>query len=626
MKKFLSILLILAMVLSFGVTAFADEERKNTDLDALLSKLAEKYNITEEDLTQLVSLLGGAIVEDISGENPAVTAKDMTWYLCDLNDTRTQPVYFIGDSDVPYISLEELAELYPYLLKTYDHKGDEELEFGLSYSRDGEVGTLARTDGDPYTMTVDCAADTITFYDYDAFIRLEADRVLIDVLEADSSHSDEEISLFRRAPGSYERYGDPLILDAGAYGIDLVADENGIYVPMQTVSDFLLSMKYINLYYNSDEIFFMKYGDLGEGLLGERKPLGELFYSAEKREISEDMGRFSYNELCMAFDNLYGLKDAHGIVCFDDLAQQAGAKQVLMGPDPNAADEALYKIIFMHLDDIHSTFGSESAWSRDGLAKEMLDTISVGRSYRDSVIKRNTYMAARAEAFPDGVPAYQEIGNTAYITFDQFLPIPEGADYYETAPTADNLDTIGIMIYAYSQIMREGSPVENVVLDLSCNGGGDADTAIFVIASFLGNGYGSLKNTMTGALATAVYNVDLNLDGKFDENDRGLKDKNLFCLTTSSSFSCGNFVPCVFKNSEQVTLLGKTSGGGSCIVLPLTTAYGTLFRLSGPTRLAFTKNGSFYDIDQGAEPDFTLAFPETFYDRAALNDYISELR
>jgi C-terminal processing protease CtpA/Prc len=199
-------------------------------------------------------------------------------------------------------------------------------------------------------------------------------------------------------------------------------------------------------------------------------------------------------------------------------------------------------------------------------------------------------------------------------------------DFYQTPPTAENTDTIGIMIYAYSQIMRENSPIENVVLDLSNNDGGDADTAIFVISAFLGDGFGSLKNTMTGALATAVYNVDINLDGKFDENDRGLTGKKCFCLTTMNSFSCGNFVPCVFKNSNKVTLLGKTSGGGSCVVLPLTTAYGTFFRISGPSRLAFTKNGSFYDIDQGAEPDFTLAFPETFYDREALTDYINNLR
>ena len=568
-----------------------------------------------------------AVSDDNADTEPTViSSKDMTWYLCDMEDTLSQPVYFVGDSDVPYVSLEDLADLYPYLLKNYVHRGNDEIEYGLTYSRDGNKGTLTRTDGDPYPITVDCDADTITFYDYDAFMRLKSDRVLIDVLEADSSHSDEEISLFRRvSAGSYERYGDPLVLDAGSYGIDFVSDENGIYIPIQTFSDFLLAMKYVNLYYNGDAVFFMKYGDIGEGLTGTRTPFGELYYSAPKREISKSMGEFSYNELCMAFDNLYGLKEIHDIKNFDDLAQQAGACEILKGSDPNAADEALYRIIFTHLDDIHSTFGSESAWSRDGLAKELLDNVGVGRCSYESGIQGYAYTKARKEAYPDGIPAYQEVGNTAYITFDHFTPIPDGVDYYKAPPTADATDTIGIVIYAYSQIMRKDSPIKNVVLDLSCNDGGDADTAIFVISTFLGDGYGSLKNTMTGALATAVYNVDVNLDGKFDENDRGLTGKKRFCLTTVNSFSCGNFVPCVFKNSNAVTLIGKTSGGGSCNVLPLTTAYGTLFRISGPSRLSFTKNGSFYDIDQGAEPDFIIPTPEQFYDRAKLTEYINDL-
>jgi C-terminal processing protease CtpA/Prc len=204
--------------------------------------------------------------------------------------------------------------------------------------------------------------------------------------------------------------------------------------------------------------------------------------------------------------------------------------------------------------------------------------------------------------------------------------IAANEDYYENAPTADAGDSVGILLYAYSQIMREDSPIENVVLDLSNNGGGEADAAIFVLSAFLGDGYASLKNTMSGALATGVYNVDMNLDGKFDENDRGLTEKRLFCLTTPNSFSCGNLVPCVFKNSQKVTLMGRTSGGGSCVVLPLGTVYGSIFQISGPQRLAFTKNGSFYDIDQGAEPDFPLMFPESFYDRAALTEYINSIR
>ncbi len=611
LKKKFSIILLMAMILN--LSACNDSGAAQQDSEASDDTAAKQEASEASDDTA-------------SKQQVEITQKDMTWYLCDKDDTRTQPVYFVGDSDVPYVSLEDWAEIYPYILKNYSHKGDEELEYGLDFTRDGDIGILSRTDGDPYTMTVDCDADTITFYDYDAFQRLEADRVLIDVLEADSSHSEDEISLFRRAEGSYERYGDPLVLDAGGYGIDLVADENGIYVPMQTLSDFLLSVKYINLFYNGDDVFFVKYQDFGAPLSGQHTPFGDLYYSAEKKEISKAMGEFSYNELCMAFDNLYGLKEAHDINCFDDLAQQAGAKAALMGPDSNVADEALYKLIFFHLDDQHSSFGCESAWSQNGLSVEFKDKISAGRSVLDSAHKAFEYETARAKFFPDKVPAYQEIGNTAYITFDHFVPIPDGVNYYKTAPTADAEDTIGIMIYAYSQIMREGSPVENVVLDLSLNGGGDADTAVFVISTFLGEGYGSVKDTMTGALSTAVYNVDVNLDGKFDKNDRGFMGKKLFCLTSLNSFSCGNFVPCVFKNSENVTLIGKTSGGGSCMVLPLTTAYGTAFQISGPNRLAFTKNGSFYDIDQGAEPDFFLAYPESFYDREALSEIINEIR
>ena len=61
------------------------------------------------------------------------------------------------------------------------------------------------------------------------------------------------------------------------------------------------------------------------------------------------------------------------------------------------------------------------------------------------------------------------------------------------------------------------------------------------------------------------------------------------------------------------------------MVLPCTSATGTVFQVSGPLRMAFTKNGSFYDIDQGAEPDFYIDDEKNFYDRKALTEYINGL-
>ena len=92
------------------------------------------------------------------------------------------------------------------------------------------------------------------------------------------------------------------------------------------------------------------------------------------------------------------------------------------------------------------------------------------------------------------------------------------------------------------------------------------------------------------------------------------------------SFSCGNLVPSAFNESNVVTLLGRTSGGGSCSVLNISSAWGTAFMLSSPYRMSFLKNGSFYDIDRGATPDYIITTPDKFYDREALTAYINAIR
>ena len=185
-------------------------------------------------------------------------------------------------------------------------------------------------------------------------------------------------------------------------------------------------------------------------------------------------------------------------------------------------------------------------------------------------------------------------------------------------------DTIGLIMKAHSQITRKDSPIENVVIDLSDNTGGISDTAAFTMAWFLGEASIGMRDTMTGATCSSVYRCDANRDRKFDEKDT-VSDKNLFCLISPVSFSCGNLVPCMFKESGRVTLLGRPSAGGACIVQNASSAWGTAFRLSGTHQLSFMKNGSFYDIDRGADPDFVLTNPDKYYDRKSLTEYINGL-
>ena len=426
-------------------------------------------------LTMLLTLSVPAFAEETKNAAPAISKEDMSFYLNDLDDVKSYPVYFMGGSDVPYFSLADWAELMTYLMRTYVKKG-QDISFELSFSMEDNTGVLTREDG--YPVYFDCDKDSIYFWDYDAFQRPDEDRVLIDILGTDNPGSDDEVMYFQRCPGSYERYGKDVTLDLGSYGIDMVADGGSCYVPIQTLSDFLLAIQYMNVFYNGEAFYVVQFGGMG-GFVADYSPIGEKFHTAAPKERSAAMAAFSYGELCAVMDYLYGLKAVHGFESFDLLCRQAGCDVALKGTDTYAADEALYKMINIHLDDGHSNFVNCSPLATDAPSRDayfkMLQELGIGNALKNTF--NDPFAAARAEFYPNGAPVYEEVGNTAYITFDEFKDPAEGTDYYAAAPTPEDTDTIGVMLYAYSQIMRDGSPVENVVLDLSNNGGGSSDMA-----------------------------------------------------------------------------------------------------------------------------------------------------
>ena len=529
-------------------------------------------------------------------------------------------LYFINDSDVPYIKLDDWASIqvtvaiYGFGYEDYD----------LEFEADGDIVTLTRENS--YPVVIDFANDTLDFFDYDAFLSDNSGSIL--EIAGVSRDEDGKYSYIKKLSSTNERYGKEIKMDAGAYGIDFIRNGNDYFIPVQTASDIFMAPSLVNLLCNGKSLIV--YQDDVEPLIseGELTPLGKAYYGKTGTEnmgkISKSLSEFSYNELCFAFDNLYGLKEQHHIGSFDELVDERAFRDTMTGTDTKKIDTAIYRIINDNLDDVHSSFLYSGFASGAGLADELYDKYGLGNSYNDSNNVDAEFRAARAAFYPDGVPAYEEIGDTAFITFDAFVSYTK--DYYAEAPTADSKDTIGIIAYSVQQILRENSPVKNVVLDLSCNYGGSIDAAIYTIGAFLGKASISVENPNTGALVTADYKIDTNFDRKFNSKDTlAGKGLNLYCLETKASFSCGNLVPAVFKDDSHVTLLGQKSGGGACAVMTLTTASGSVFTLSSSNRLSFLRNGSFYDIDQGVEPDFFISKKENFYDREALVKYINGL-
>ena len=589
MKRILSMLLAALLMFTLSAAAFADET--NDENKSLLEKLGSGELFTVKEHTYQIDTKTVPLYQGFADEESTFDI---------------EVAFLDGETNVPYVTLETMKEMLCRWI-SMAKASDGGKNYDLEIEKNGDIVILTREN--QYPVKINFAENTIEFYDYDAFIKISPDAPLMDVIASSGYDANGEPALFQKSDTSFERFGDPLTLKPGEYGIDLVYQDDEYYVPLQLISDFILTNYGGNVVYNTEAVCIV--------YIGRPDYLEDAFYPTDvPKERSEDLIAFNYKELCLALDTLYGLKAQHNITDFNNLFQSTGLVVSLLSKDPQEAGQALADLCCKYFDDGHSGNVNASYMMKEAVKRNW------GPSNMQRFDEMDRYKEARDAVYPDGAVPYEEVGNTAYITFDvfkfQFL------DYY-SENAEDHLDnTAALMLYAYQQITRENSPIENVVLDLSNNGGGDADAAAFVIGAFLGDASISMMNPASGALVCENYKVDLNLDRQFDEKD-SLKDYNLFCIESPVSFSCGHLVPCALKNSDKVTLLGRPSSGGACVVFRQTTADGCVYQISGFKKLAYMKNGSFYDIDQGATPDYVIPNPAQLYDREYMTDYINNL-
>ena len=539
------------------------------------------------------------------------------YYLSEENRTDIEVFFMNGNRQIPYVSPETWRTLF---LKLYnegclDFPADP--DFSLELACDAGIVTYTRENGS--TMTLDCNSDTVTFSNFDAFTARSYAATLIDVLHMDCFNDTGESEYLSRVSGSHDRTGGPASIDMAAYGIDFIYLDGGYYIPVQIMSDLLIPLSYVNFHYNTEALMFFDYGTM---LLGCN--LGDVYYSVEPQERTPELIDFTYGEICMMMDCFFGFREEHNINSFDAYFSETfmdgvSLRDLLRSSDSLDMERALNYMITYGIDDMHSCHMFPGFYT--GLdADTHVESEGCSSDILFSLIFKQQEL--RDRFYPDGVPGYEEVGNTAYVTFDSFSG--PYADYYAQPADEKAEDTFGVIEYAHSRIFREDSPIENVVLDLSCNGGGDEDAAIYVLSWMLGSAGVSLQDTFSGATATTYYTADVNMDRAFTDEDNvsGLK---LYCLISPCSFSCGNLIPSALKESGTVTLIGQPSSGGACAVQPMTTASGSYFQMSGYKRLCTVQNGSYYHIDRGITPDFTLSKAESFYDRAALTDYINGL-
>lgn len=545
--------------------------------------------------------------------------------ICKENLQGIDCLYFKeGAEDIPYVNITELCNYFT-------------VEYPEKYK------VLITSNNNNYTSTalIDLTKRKIYFSNYDHYISQfysESSKLFFDLANVQEND-------FIKIEKSFNSWGAPIEVNfSGFEDFVLCAEIDGklnYYVSLNTYGNLFTAFK--SVVYNGKEVYSVN--KIINNGFDNAKEFYRFDEGTGKKMRSSALTNFTYNELCINLDLNYGLKELHGnkFDCFDSYFEYVGLKSKLLNPDPEIFCKAIWDLCEAYFSDNHSNFKFASYYCGYDIAKKFAERVETGDENLltgNSISKKmELYYTARQNAYDENIPGleFSDDGKTAIVRFDHYTTSGDSdlnAIINETnlelgKTTEDICDLIKknytsiqndikteYYLYCVNKMIKENPEVENVILDMSNNGGGACRTAVATLAWMLGEVQTNITNSITGAKCSSVYVCDINADGKFDENDT-IKDKKLFCLISPASFSCGNMVPAMLKSSDRVVLLGETSGGGSAVVYPTMAADSTTFRISSRYVMSENKNGSNYDIDKGIEPHVRLQ-PETLYDRETI--------
>ena len=555
------------------------------------------------------------------GASHAVETKTVPVYCTDDRDIRSAEdmvlipdltlYYLDGAADLPYADLTDFVGLMNSVA-AFD-------------ARDPFGGEIAPKEDYAFSIDEGRSVFTCTYRPRQSHVIIDFDRGTVtytcpDTFGKDPAHSPFEIQtnelafLERVYDPRVSRLGGERTLDLSSYGIPMAVEDGRYLLPLHTAFDLLMWVADAPvriLCCNGAAVFIGPRSSMF-GWSDAPSDLGQIYFSHELAE-------YGYNELCLILDHFYGLKDSHHIGSFRSFFRNNGYEEKLLSPDPAQADQALLDTVRFALNDFHShfDFASWMAGPEEDLGYE-------GEGLSSAIQDRTEEAFKKAFEFSgmDPLEFYSESGDTAYLTLYAMSTTVTGERFYSMDPgDKENIafmDVVEEILYAHGRIIRENSPIKNVVLDLSHNPGGDVNSAACALSWFLGEGYVTIANSFSGGLGVGQYRADIDRDRQFTDGDTLRGKKKLFCLISPETFSSANLTAAMLKMSGEVTLIGRTTKGGSGIVTPTVTGWDSILTLSGFRTVVTVKNGSWYDADTGVAPDVYLSDPALFYDRDRL--------
>ncbi|MCR4605680.1 MAG: hypothetical protein K5639_06735 [Eubacterium sp.] len=445
--------------------------------------------------------------------------------------------------------------------------------------------------------------------------------------------------------------GKHYTLSYSDYGIDLIGDGNDILLPFETADGLFFTTNAASIAYSGTKLYH--YTEISKIIdLNKTDYYDEYLSLNANGKRPADVVDYAYRELMFLMDVQYGNP---GKCYFSDAIQKKGMDLALSETDEatqgvkkllksrklvdylmglgilqdmlydgghtvlNATSYAVYSRLYKEKDDVSLEYYSDLQTTADKIGYKLANLNGTKLYYRDLI--------SDAKGWKDY--DYHEQGDTAIYTMNNFsVDADAWKEFYEKRGDIPD-DSYGLFI-KYLNKASENKAIKNFVIDLTTNSGGDSNVISGMMEIIAGNSCTYIKHKDTGKHIRCPYNVDVNLDGVFDEKDKEVKYPFRFAILTSRySFSCGNLFPFIAK-SHGIMILGEKTYGGSCILLAPAMGDGLPCLIS--TKLVVTtKDGD--DVEKGVTPDKEIEIKtdedgkedySAFFDIPTLSGYINE--
>ena len=535
-------------------------------------------------------------------------------------------------SDMPSVAYISVADFHKIMT------GGETMKV----ARQGDLYQLATRNG---TATVDVKADYLHSTTYAGFVDLMwmtasdlAPNTMYDGSKYIKFVKQESVSATRGAR-----------LDFSKYSIDLHDDGSNVYFPFATLADIYSDCNFHNAAYHDDLVVVStKLDILSINTLAPE-------YSAkpyQRAEVTADMAKFRYQELCFVFDNLYGypgrtIMEQNGMAekGFDATLDVVPNGQVVkrLLQSTNNMDFAWGRMAMQYLID---DGGHTNVSALSGLPKDIQDAYvksvySAANNYPEALAMykecskvyeersklEKKLEGLRQQAYGDVLYKANSTKTTGVIIINSFMEMDEPAwsKYYASQKTdADwqelmksyKKDVFVGFLYGLAQAKADG--VKNLVLDITLNDGGSCDIVAADVALLRKNRTVQFwsQDALESNNKIATYYVDTNFDGVFDEKDDShpkfdCSDMKIGVLCSQVAYSCGHQFPTAMKD-YGFPIMGERSGGGTCCIQVMQTADGQNYLISTYRDRSTDKN--FANTDGGITPTEGYAFDyEHFY-------------